>query len=114
MEGKCQVSQLENVSVDAVGENAKILDVREDYEWEAGHIEGAVHIPLDQLPERLAELNPDDDLHIICRAGGRSQRAGEWLVGNGYSAVNVAGGMGAWSEAGKPMVSETGSAPSVL
>lgn len=114
LEGKRQMSELENVSVDAINGDATILDVREDYEWEAGHAEGAVHIPLDQLPERLAELDPDEDLHVICRTGGRSQRAGEWLVGNGYSAVNVAGGMGAWLEAGRPMVSETGNTPTVL
>jgi rhodanese-related sulfurtransferase len=107
------VSEVQNVSVDAVGAQSKVLDVREDYEWEAGHIEGATHIPLDQLPEQLNELDPDQDLHVICRSGGRSQRAAQWLVANGYSAVNVSGGMGAWIEAGNPIVSETGKEPTV-
>ncbi len=108
------MSELENVPVTAVPDDARILDVREDYEWEAGHIDGAVHIPLDQLPARLGELDPDADLHVVCRGGGRSQRAAEWLEGNGYTAINVSGGMGAWLEAGRPMVSETGSEPTVL
>ncbi|KQO03092.1 sulfurtransferase [Arthrobacter sp. Leaf234] len=108
------MSDLQNVPVTAVPSDARILDVREDYEWEAGHVDGAVHIPLDQLPARFGELDPDEGLHVICRAGGRSQRAAEWLEGNGYTAINVSGGMGAWADAGKPMVSETGSEPAVL
>lgn len=107
------MSDFENVDVNSIGADAKVLDVREDYEWEAGHIDGALHIPLDQLPERLDELDPDEDLHVICRTGGRSYRAAAWLVGNGYSAVNVDGGMGAWLEAGKPMVSDNGQEPTV-
>ncbi|NJC24334.1 rhodanese-related sulfurtransferase [Arthrobacter pigmenti] len=104
----------DDVPVDAIGENTTVLDVREDYEWEAGHIEGALHIPVDQIPARLDELDPDEDLHVICRTGGRSFRVTEWLVGNGYSAFNVRGGMDAWVEASKPMVSETDSEPRVL
>ncbi|MFJ6279567.1 rhodanese-like domain-containing protein [Arthrobacter subterraneus] len=108
------MSESESVSVDAISEDTAVLDVREDYEWEAGHIKGALHIPVDQIPARLDELDPDEDLHVICRTGGRSFRVAEWLVGNGYSAVNVRGGMDAWIEAAKPMVSETGDEPRVL
>lgn len=108
------MSQSENVSIEAVTEDTTVLDVREDYEWDAGHIEGALHIPVDQIPARLDELDPDDDVHVICRTGGRSFRVTEWLVANGYSAVNVSGGMDAWVEASKPMVSETGNEPRVL
>ena len=93
--------------------DARILDVREDYEWVAGHAEGALHIPLDQLPARLDELDPDEDLYVICRTGGRSFRAAQWLVGQGYSAVNVAGGMDQWLETGKPLVSDNGLKPVV-
>jgi rhodanese-related sulfurtransferase len=91
-----------------------LLDVREDYEWEAGHAEGAVHIPMEQLPHRLGELDPDEDLLVVCRTGGRSARVTAWLVSQGYSALNVAGGMDAWVEAGKPIVSENGQRPTVL
>ncbi|MCY0904180.1 rhodanese-like domain-containing protein [Arthrobacter sp. H14-L1] len=100
--------------VTALDENSRILDVREDYEWEAGHIAGALHIPLEQIPARLDELDPDEDLQIICRTGGRSLRATTWLTENGYSATNVAGGMGAWVEAERPMVSENSQPPRVL
>src|SRR5579859_5960931 len=93
---------------------ATLLDVREDYEWEAGHAEGALHIPMDELPHRLGELDPDEDLLVVCRTGGRSARVTAWLVHHGYSATNVAGGMDAWLEAGKPMVSENGQEPTVL
>ena len=105
---------MENVSVGDISSNAKILDVREDYEWEAGHVDGAIHIPLDALPERIDDLDPDQDLAVICRTGGRSARATAWLESHGYSAVNVTGGMGAWLEAGKPMVSDTGQEPTVV
>lgn len=108
------MSDFETVPVGDVPADAKILDVREDYEWVAGHAGGALHIPLDQIPARLDELDPDDDLYVICRTGGRSYRAVQWLVGQGYTATNVAGGMDMWFETGRPMVSENGLKPVVL
>jgi rhodanese-related sulfurtransferase len=108
------MSDIMNVTVEELAGGAVILDVREDYEWEAGHIDGALHIPLEQLPERLDSLDPDVDLNVICRTGGRSFRATNWLTQNGYTAFNVVGGMGAWFEAGKPMVSDNGETPRVL
>jgi rhodanese-related sulfurtransferase len=108
------MSDFDTVTVSAIPEGATVLDVREDYEWVAGHAEGALHIPLDQLPARLDELDPDEDLYLICRTGGRSFRAAQWLVGQGYSALNVAGGMDQWLENGKPLVSDNGLKPVVL
>lgn len=108
------MSDIMNVTVAELGGDAVLLDVREDYEWEAGHVDGALHIPLEQLPARLEELDPDVDVNVICRTGGRSFRATTWLVQNGYSAFNVTGGMGAWFEADKPMVSANGETPRVL
>lgn len=96
-----------------VPEDAVLLDVREDDEWAAGHAPGAVHIPLGDLPARLGEVPQDDDVYVICRSGGRSARAQAWLAQNGVDVVNVEGGMGAWREAGRPMVSETGQEPVV-
>lgn len=107
------MSDLENVSVEELTAGTKILDVREGYEWEEGHIADAVHIPLDELPVRFEELDPDEDLYVICRSGGRSFRAVQWLNAQGYSALNVLGGMGAWQDAEKPMVSENGQPPQV-
>jgi rhodanese-related sulfurtransferase len=108
------MSDFDTVTVSAIPEGATVLDVREDYEWVAGHAEGALHIPLDQLPARLEELDPDEDLYVICRTGGRSFRAAQWLVGQGYSALNVAGGMDQWLENGKPLVADNGLKPVVL
>ncbi len=108
------MSEIMSVTVNDLGAGAVILDVREDYEWDAGHVDGALHIPLEQLPARLEELDPDVDVNVICRTGGRSLRATTWLNQNGYSAFNVVGGMGAWFEADKPMVSSNGETPSVL
>ena len=108
------MSEIMTASVAELSDDAVILDVREDYERDAGHVDGALHIPLEQLPERLGELDPDTDLFVICRTGGRSLRATTWLTQNGYSSFNVVGGMGAWLEADKPMVSATGETPRVL
>ncbi|RBP62923.1 rhodanese-related sulfurtransferase [Brevibacterium sanguinis] len=101
-----------SVQVTEIPEGAPILDVREDDEWEAGHIEGALHIPLADLPARYDEVPLDEDVYVICRTGGRSRRAVAWLNGNGFDAINVTGGMGAWNlDHGKPIVSETGDEP---
>lgn len=102
-----------SVAATQVPDGATVLDVREDDEWHAGHIEGALHIPLGDLPVRLAEVPTDGEVVVVCRAGGRSARAVAWLVQNGLEAVNLDGGMGAWADAGRRMVSETGGEPYV-
>ena len=101
-----------SVPAAAVPPDAQLLDVREDDEWEAGHVEGALHVPMSEVPQRLDEL-PEGETYVVCRSGGRSARVVAWLAQNGYDAVNVDGGMGAWAEAGRPMVSETGEEPFV-
>jgi rhodanese-related sulfurtransferase len=90
-----------------------ILDVREDVEWVNGHIEGALHIPLRELPARVAEL-PETQTLVVCKVGGRSARAVAYLQARGHGAVNLEGGMVDWAAAGRPMVSETGAAPRVV
>ena len=107
------MSDFETVSVDQVPAGALVLDVREEYEWAEGHAAGAVHIPLAELPVRFEELDPDADTYIICRTGGRSAQAAAWLVSQGYTALNIAGGSGAWLEAGLPLESENGQEPNV-
>jgi rhodanese-related sulfurtransferase len=102
-----------------VDPDAVVLDVREDDEWVAGHIEGARHIPMGELPQRFGEVGDlaDDaataEVVVVCRSGGRSARVTAWLNQNGIDAVNLAGGMGAWAAAGRLMVSETGGEPFV-
>ena len=80
---------------------ALLIDVREPDEWFLGHAPGATHIPLGSLSQHIAELPRDRDLLLICRSGNRSGTAQELLVRQGFSrAVNVSGGMLAWTRAG--------------
>jgi rhodanese-related sulfurtransferase len=102
------------VYVSDVPDDAVVLDVREDNEWVAGHIEGATHIPMGDVPARLDDLPEADPLYLVCRSSGRSARVTAWLNANGFDAVVVAGGMGEWEAAGRPMVSETGQPPYVV
>ncbi|KIC69838.1 rhodanese-like domain-containing protein [Kocuria rhizophila] len=108
------VNNLPSATVDEIPAGAPVLDVREQNEWDAGHIEGAQHLPLSELAERSEEVPLDQDVYVICRSGGRSLRATAYLAQYGYDPVNVLGGMGAWADAGKPIVSETGEAARVL
>ena len=105
--------QVPTVPAAEVPADAVVLDVREDDEWVAGHIEGATHIRMGDVPARLDEVPDGDPVYVVCRSGGRSARVAAWLNLNGYDAVNVGGGMGEWEAAGKPMVSETGQPPFV-
>lgn len=107
------------VTIDAVPDplpaGLTVLDVREDDEWAAGHIEGAVHIPLMDLPARVGELSalePAQTL-VVCKVGGRSAQATAYLAQQGLEVVNLDGGMLDWQAAGRAMVSDTGAAPYV-
>jgi rhodanese-related sulfurtransferase len=90
------------------GRNTVLLDVREDDEWQRGHAADALHIPMGQVPGRLAEIDADAELYVICHAGGRSLRVAKYLQQHGYRPVNVNGGMLAWSGAGRPVVTDAG------
>jgi rhodanese-related sulfurtransferase len=107
-----------SVQVDAVPAGAILLDVREDDEWDAGHIEDAIHVPMNSVPAKLANdpgpLTPDAAIVVVCAVGGRSGQVTAWMVQQGYNAVNLVGGMHAWAHAGRPMISATGAAPTVL
>lgn len=91
-----------------------LLDVRELDEWEAGHVPGALHIPMGELAGRLDELPADDAVYVICRSGGRSARVTQYLNANGWEATNVDGGMQSWAHHGKPMACVSGQEPEVL
>ena len=81
----------------------QVVDVREEHEWEAGHIEGAVNIPEGDLPERVNELDRNRPIVTVCRAGTRSDDAAEWLRGQGFDAQNMDGGMLSWKWVGLPI-----------
>ena len=85
-----------------------LLDVREQDEWDAGHIEDAQHIPLGQLGARLAEVPKERVIVAVCRSGSRSDRAAKGLRGEGFEAENLEGGVTAWVRAGLPLVASSG------
>jgi rhodanese-related sulfurtransferase len=98
---------------DPLPEGLHVLDVREDVEWRHGHIDGALHIPLRELPGRLSDV-PDGQTLVVCKVGARSAQAVMYLQQQGHDVVNLDGGMLDWEAAGRPMVSETSTAPQVV
>ena len=109
------MSEIPTVTVSELLDDVLMVDVREPDEWAAGHAPGAVHIPMGDVPARLDELPvTDDSLAVVCRSGGRSGRAVQWLLQQGFDVVNVEGGMQSWLRQGKPLTSETGQEPTVL
>jgi len=86
------------------GENVFVLDVREPFEFSIAQIGGHL-IPLNDLPQRVRELDPNRETVVHCKVGGRSQRAAEFLAQRGFKKVhNLAGGIAAWSEKIDPSV----------
>ena len=98
-----------------VTDETYLLDVREDDEWAAGHIPGAVHIPMSRLLPRVGEVPKDGDVVVVCKVGGRSAQVTAYLRQQGWTNVrNLDGGVVSWVGAGRELVSETGAAPTVL
>jgi rhodanese-related sulfurtransferase len=95
------------------GAAAVLLDVREDDEWQRGHAADAQHIPMGEVPNRLAEIDQNATLYVVCHAGGRSARVAQYLARNGYAPINVSGGMSAWANAGRPLVTDDGGPGSI-
>ena len=83
---------------------AVVLDVREAAELTEGRIAGSTHIPLGQLPARAFELDRTRPVITVCRSGGRSSQAAQFLAGEGYDVVNLDGGMTQWIAEGRPTV----------
>jgi len=75
-----------------------LLDVREPHEFEYAHIANSVLIPLNQIPDRLGEIDPQQAIVVICHHGMRSHQAANYLVQSGYKNItNLNGGIDAWS-----------------
>ena len=87
---------------DRLGKQNKpyLLDVRQPEEFREGHISGAHLIPLSELERRLKEVPREREIVCVCRSGNRSNVATRQLVQAGYKAVNMRGGMRAWSRSG--------------
>ena len=82
-----------------------LLDVRDDDELALASLEGAVHVPMEEVPARLGELSSAADIVVMCHSGGRSARVAAYLRQNGFASVaNLAGGIDAWSREIDPSV----------
>jgi rhodanese-related sulfurtransferase len=95
------------VSLDQAAElaasgRARLVDVRRDEEWSAGHIAGAHHVPLDELSARAEEIG-DEPVLFYCGSGDRARMAAEAFVASGREAASVAGGLRAWRDEGRPV-----------
>jgi rhodanese-related sulfurtransferase len=100
-----QVSARELKSRLDAGEHPVILDVREPWEIAVASLPGTVHIPLRDLARRVDELDASRDVVVMCRSGGRSQQAAQFLATRGFARVsNLDGGILAWSRDVDPTV----------
>ena len=91
----------------AEADTVVLLDVREDVELSIAAIDGALHIPMGQIPERIGELNPDQTIVVMCHTGGRSAQVATYLSQQGFPAVfNLDGGIQAWSRSVDPTIPE--------
>lgn len=91
----------------ATGTAPRVLDVRESWELDIARIPDVLHIPMNEIPGRLGELNPAEELVVMCRSGGRSMQVAQFLERNGFQSVaNLEGGILAWSREVDPQVSQ--------
>jgi rhodanese-related sulfurtransferase len=93
-------------AVQLVAEGALLLDVRENNEWESGRAPSATHLALNEVPDHWEDLPSDRVIVCVCRSGARSGRATKFLVEQGRTAVNLEGGMLAWSAEGEPLIGD--------
>lgn len=85
--------------------DAVFLDVREPYEWEAGHIAGSLHIPIGQIQRRFEEIDAGRHVFVVCQVGQRSALVADFLSAQGFAADNLDGGLQAWTARGLPLES---------
>jgi rhodanese-related sulfurtransferase len=103
-----------------IDDGAQLIDVRAAHEWDAGHIAGATHLPLDELAGRTAEIDPERPVVLYCRGGNRSTMATDALAAAGFDAAKLSEGIVGWAEAELPLepedgyVSESGEAAAIL
>ena len=90
------------------GGGAELIDVRRDYEHEAGHIGGSRHIEMNGLTAAADSIPNDRPVVFYCRSGDRSAMAAEAFSQAGYDAHNLTGGLAAWAEAGLPLEPKDG------
>jgi rhodanese-related sulfurtransferase len=100
--------QLAPEDVKARLDEIQLVDVRLDEEWNAGHIEGAIHIPLDSLSSHADEIDRSKPVVLYCRSGDRSGGAADAFAASGWEVTSMEGGLVAWVEKGLPLEPEGG------
>jgi rhodanese-related sulfurtransferase len=98
-------------AIDLADGGALLVDVREQWEWDAGHAPPAIHLPMGSLGDRVEELPDDQPVLVICHSGGRSLTVATALADAGFNAINVVGGMTAWEQSGGAVVRPATEAP---
>jgi len=90
----------------AGGADMTLLDVREDWETQLAPAPAAlIHIPMDQIADRLNELDPTKETVVMCRSGGRSTEVARFLAAHGFASVfNLTGGILKWSRDVDPRI----------
>ena len=83
--------------------DATVIDVREFFEYQAGHVPGAIHIPMHTIPVRTGEIPAQGKVFVICESGSRSWQVAAFLQQRGIQVINVQGGTGTWRMAGLPL-----------
>ena len=89
-------------------DSAQVIDVREPYEWDAGRIDGTLHIELQELRAKIAEVDTDRPVIFACRVGGRSLMAAQAFRGIGVDAYSMAGGLERWAGEQRPLTPDGG------
>ena len=92
-----EITPTEFVERRSRGESLTLLDVREDWELGVASVPDVVHIPMGEVADRLGELDRSREVVVLCRSGRRSLQVANFLQQNGFQAVNLAGGILAWS-----------------
>lgn len=87
--------------------SGRLIDVREQQEYESGHIPGAVWIPMFAVPLRADEFKSAGPVHVVCRTGNRSGQVVTWLANQGIATINVHGGTQMWQQQGFPIETNT-------
>ena len=100
-----EISVTELKSRRDAGAGPFVLDVREGWELDVARIPDITHIPMNEIPARLIELDPGKEIVVMCRSGGRSMQVAQFLARNGFQSVaNLTGGILAWSRDVDPTV----------
>jgi rhodanese-related sulfurtransferase len=89
------------------GHQPILLDCREDHEWRQVRIPGSLHIPMRQIPGRLAEIDAATDIVVVCAHGNRSYSVTGYLIENGFAARSLRGGVAGWQAQGGEVESDT-------